>query len=439
MLITPKHLRLMKSHLSCSLLLTAIATLWLSPVIGQTANYNEEDVPEFSLPPLLSFEDGQPVTSAQDWPQRRKELLALFESHVFGAAPKAASQYQLNAKISQLIPEFLEDRAILKEIQLNFPDGSAPEQPTLNLLLILPKSAEQSPVPVFLGLNFWGNHTIHPDPRITITKSWMRPKKDWVEQHQATEQGRGQMAHRWPVSLLIEKGYGLATLFYGDIDSDVDDQFTKGIHQVIGKPNKDQWGSIGAWAWGLSRCLDYLIDNPQVEASSVAVIGHSRLGKTALWAAAQDTRFALSISNNSGCGGAALSRREYGETVKRITTRFPYWFNSKFASYGDQVSQLPIDQHQLLALIAPRPVYVASAVKDRWADPKGEFLALQAASPAWSLFNQKGIVADTPWPKANQPIHHDVGYHLRDGKHDLTLQDWQHFITFFTQQRTKAR
>ncbi|MEM6366614.1 MAG: acetylxylan esterase, partial [Planctomycetota bacterium] len=311
---------------------------------------------------------------------------------------------------------------------------------TMSMLVYTPRSAANKPCPLFLGLNFGGNHTVDPNPSIRITQSWVSNRRDeTTNRNQATSLGRGRAAKRWPIESIVDAGYGLATIHYSDIDPDFDDGFENGMHGLFRDwaydvPKLQRWGSIAAWAYGLSRAMDVLVDDPLVASDQVAVFGHSRLGKTALWAGAMDERFALVISNNSGCGGAALSRRAVGETVGKINRTFPHWFADEFNDYNENESELPVDQHQLISLIAPRPVYVASATKDRWADPKGEYLSALAASPVYRLFGLQGISSssrDDSMPPPDQSLQSGmIGYHLRSGKHDVTLYDWDQYIRF---------
>lgn len=389
------------------------------------ANYDEAKVPVYSLPDPLVKNDGSPVKTAAGWPARRAEILALFEEHVYGRTPDAARAAKLPAKVTQTIPDFLDGKATLKEVTLTLGEGV-----DLHLMLVLPNQAAK-PVPAFLGLNFRGNHSVHPDPRIALSTAWMRPDKDGnVVDNRSTEVSRGAAAGRWPLETIIGRGYALATIYYGDIDPDFDDGFENGVHAVFGKPDgPGAWGSIGAWAWGLSRGLDYLETDGEVDAKHVAVLGHSRLGKTSLWAGAQDQRFAIVISNDSGCGGAALSRRAFGERVGRINTSFPHWFCDRFLEYNGNEAALPVDSHELIALMAPRPVYVASAVEDEWADPKGEFLSAKHAGPVYALFGKTGVGIGEQ-PPVDSPAGDTVRYHVRTGKHDVTDFDWAQYLDF---------
>lgn len=386
-------------------------------------NYDEAKVPDYTLPDPLVMLDGSKVESVEQWPARRAEILELFAEHVYGRLPAAARNRKMEVGEVKTIPDFLGGKATVKEVALTLGERVA------TLMLVVPSSSAR-PVPAFIGYNFRGNQTLHADPRISLATSWMRPDKAGrVLGNRATEQSRGASAGRWPLEMIIDEGFALASIYYGDIDPDFDDGFENGVHEVFGKPGPDEWGSIGTWAWGLSRGLDYLVADADVDGAKVAVIGHSRLGKTSLWAGATDPRFALVISNNSGCGGAALSRRVFGETVERINTSFPHWFCDRFTRYNGNEGKLPVDQHMLIALMAPRPVYIASAVEDRWADPRGEFLSGQLAGPVYALFGLTGVGVEDQ-PPVGQPVGDHVGYHVRPGKHDVKEFDWRQYLKF---------
>lgn len=240
------------------------------------------------------------------------------------------------------------------------------------------------------------------------------------------------------MGLILRHGYSLVTLYYGDVDPDFDDGFKNGVHSLFPElqDRTDNWSSLGAWSWGLHRVLDSLENDSCVDHKKVIVFGHSRLGKTALWSGATDTRIAGVIANNSGCGGAALSRRRFGESVKRINSVFPHWFAKRHRDYNENEDACPVDHHMLIALMAPRPVYIASAVEDRWADPRGEYLATAFAGPAFELFGKRGLVSkdqldlDLTLPKLETPVGSDIRYHIRRGKHDVKRYDWIQYLDF---------
>jgi hypothetical protein len=298
----------------------------------------------------------------------------------------------------------------------------------MDLLIYLPAGAKKA-VPVFLGLSFSGIHAVANDAKVPLGTQWVRGVKE-----PAPESSRGSAAERWQVEKILAAGYGLATVDYNDIEPDFVGGMKYGIRPLFFKPGQsepaaDEWGAIAAWGWAASRAMDYLEKDKEVDGTRVALFGHSRLGKTALWAGAQDTRFSIVIANESGEGGAAISRRNYGERTQDLNTRFPHWFDGNFKKYSAREDEMPFDSHMLLSLIAPRGLYVASAEEDRWSDPRGEFLGAANASPVWELFGKKGI-GTMDMPGLHQPVGEHVRYHIRAGKHDVTAYDWEQYLKF---------
>jgi len=387
--------------------------------------YRETDVPAYTLPNPLLTSQGTPVTSAKAWTeQRRAEVLELFKTHVYGRAPLSlpkAIRFEVTDKSA------LNGQAIRKQVRMIFSDK--PGAPSPEILIYLPAAASK-PVPLFLALNFRGNHTIWPDSDIHLPQTLRNPGESLAAYRERLASSRGSVS-RFPVTTILSRGYGLATIFYKDLEPDDHKITDQGLrHTFATSKESEAWGAIGAWSWGLSKALDYFEADAHIDHKRVAVLGHSRLGKTSLWAGAQDPRFAMIVSNDSGCGGAALSRRHYGETVKRINTSFPHWFCDRFKEYNDNEAALPLDQHMLIALQAPRPVCVGSASEDLWADPRGEFLACQKAEPVYALLGVTGLGAAT-MPDLEQPVQAGtISYHIRSGKHDLTEYDWQRYMDF---------
>jgi hypothetical protein len=394
-------------------------------------NYDEAKVPQYVLPDVLVMRNGERVRHVRTWQGRRRpEILEIYRTEVFGRSP--GKPPHLKYEVASVDRQALGGRAIRKQVTVWFSEH--PGGPRMSILIYLPAGAKAS-VPVFLGLNFAGNQSVSTDPGIPLAEEWVRDRatQSMVKQV-AAEKSRGSQAAEWQLDQILKHGYGLATIYYGDIEPDFDGGIRYGIrplffHADQTAPAADEWGAIGAWAWGLSRALDYLEKDRAVDARHVAVIGHSRLGKTALWAGAQDTRFAMVISNDSGEGGAAIGRRDFGERTKDLNTRFPHWFCANFRKYNGHEDEMPVDSHMLLALIAPRPLYVASAQEDLWADPRGEFLGVMNASPVYELFGKPGIGTDQ-MPRVHQPIMHAVAYHVRAGKHDITAYDWEQYLKF---------
>jgi hypothetical protein len=376
--------------------------------------------------PLVRF-NGRRVTSEAEWSnKRRPELKALFQYYMYGYLP---APEPIRAKVDWRDRHAFGGKATLKEVNITFNGADAPE---IHLLLAVP-NARKGPAPVFLGLNFCGNHAVVRDPRVALPTGWVYANYPGVRNHRATDAGRGTQVDTWAIEQSIDRGYAVATCYSGDVAPDYPGA-REGVRVYLRKLGKVKsgphaWGTIAAWAWGLQRCVDYLCTDPDIDAKRIAVVGHSRLGKTALLAGAFDERIALVIPLQAGCGGTSPSRGKVGESVKQINTSFPHWFDGTFKDFNDRPDRLPFDQHSLIALCAPRPVLLANAVEDTWANPAGQFEMLRAAEPVYRLLGVKGLGVEK-MPPVNRLVGDRLAYYIRPGKHSMTKGDWKVFLDF---------
>jgi hypothetical protein len=387
------------------------------------------------LPDPLRSNSGAHITTVAEWQRvRRPELIELFTSQLYGRAPgKPAS---MTFRVFDTDATALGGKATRKQVAIYI--NGKPDGPRIDVLLYIPNRV-RGPVSAIVGLNFWGNHSINADPGIRITTSYLETGKNnpyvdlgCVTDNRATEACRGINARQWPLDSILNRGYALVTAYREDIASDVPaTRFSTGFHTVYPdwQNRPDNFGTIAAWAWGLSRIMDYLQTDRAIDGKRVAVFGWSRLGKAALWVGATDERFAAVLSNESGSGGAKLFRRGQGESIRRLCTVFPHWYSNNFRQYMDKDTLLPFDQHEVLALLAPRPVYIASAEQDKGADPIGEFESAKAASAVYQLFGRDGLPTTT-LPPLNTSVQGTIGYHIRTGGHDVINLDWHYFLQF---------
>jgi len=373
--------------------------------------YDESKVPPYVLPDVMLAGDGSRITTIDQWSKRRTELLELFRSQMYGRVPDAP--VDVKYEVLSEDPHALNGAATLRRVAIHV--ACQGREHSFTFALYLPNGVKK-PAPVLLLIDNRGHSTTRP--------------------------ARPDLNGFWPVEEIIGRGFGTASFYTSDVAPDNAQHFREGVIRVFEGDRAtrpaDAWGAIGAWAWGASRVMDYLANDPRVDPGHVAIIGHSRGGKTALWAAAQDDRFAAAYANASGCGGSSIARRKFGETVARINQHFPYWFCENYKRYNDRENDLPFDQHELVALIAPRPVYFAAMTNDLWADPHGSFLTLSAASPVYALWGESPFPADPMPPVGEQLIAGNRGWHMHEGKHDLILFDWQKFMDF-TNQAWKLR
>lgn len=400
------------------------------------------------LPDPLITRDGRRVTSPAQWNKiRRPELKALFQHYMYGHLPPAPKRLQVTRLAEN--PRALGGRATLREVRLDFGPADAPHG--LNLLVLTPND-RRGPVPVILGLNFCGNHAVLDDPAIALPAGWMPASCPGCEGNRATDAGRGRNAGAWDVAQVLARGYALATFYHGDLEPDYPDApegiraraAAGGWRGSLKRPDPTQrcpacperyergdydWATIAAWAWGCHRAVDYLVTDRRLDRRRIALFGHSRNGKTALLAAALDERIGLVLCHQAGCGGSAPSRGKVGESVRQINDRFPHWFNAAFKRFNDAPERLPFDQHELIALCAPRPVLLSNATEDQWANPDGQFEMLQAADPVYRLLGVPGL-AGAEKPPLGQLSAGWLGYFIRPGKHSTTPEDWRAFLDF---------
>ncbi len=413
---------IMQIALTTGVFLTAACACGAAAVIDK-----EEQVPPYTLPDPLVCQDGTRITDAQMWrDKRRPELLRLFAEAEYGRTLLGRPD-AMRFVVREEKRDARGGRATRLRVGVLFEGTEEGRQ--MELLVYLPNHVKGA-VPVFLGFNFDGNYTTTGELDIPLARHFaMGLYENRLVKNTPTEAGRGIHQEMWQYDLALERGYGVVTAGYGEIEPDADGCWKAGPRGLAPEPGAQDWGCLGSWAWAYSRTLDYLETNPRVDARRVALIGFSRLGKTALWAGAQDERFALVVSNNSGAGGVALSKRIFGETVEHLTSRLGRWFCSGFRQYAGNEGALPVDQHELAALIAPRPLLIASATEDLWSDPRGEFLSGAGADPVYRLLGTDGL-ACREMPEPGRLIESRIGYFLRAGRHDVTREDWLAMLSY---------
>lgn len=398
-------------------------------VAGFPVNYDENAVGSYTLPELLRLANGKKVNSAADWEKKRRpELLQLFESIQYGKMPGKPAA--LHFTVFDKGTPSLNNKAIRKQVTVYFTNDTGNYK--MDLLMYLPANA-QKPVPLLLNISFAAPNQITPDSvGVKVGSTWTKEGK----------QVKADQPSRFPkmdIEQFMDAGIGFATVYYGDIEPDFKEGIKYGIRGQYLKPGQttpaaDEWGAIAAWAWGLSRAMDYFETDKQIDASRIALQGASRLGKTVLWTGVHDTRFKMVMASISGEGGAAIARRNYGETIQHITdtSRYMYQFASNYHSYANHVNELPFDAHMLVALMAPRPLLLQTGSTDYWSDPKGEFLSATAAAPVYGLYKLAGPGPGSPMPAAGDTIlaMNPLGYYMHEGPHTVLPEDWKLFITY---------
>ena len=378
----------------------------------QDVIYDETKIPAYDLPPLLVTAEGNRVTRPEEWWNvRRPQIMSLFSNLIYGRVPDPQSPIQIEFEVIKSDPNFMDGQATRKDVEIRFMNDQGAAK---MLILVFVPNGHDGPVPAFLKHSFVG------------TKSSL---------FNAHPTKKGFLQNGWPLGSFFDRGYAFVAVYQQDLVRHNDVEFLRGIHPLFyadgqSFPKANEWGVLSAVAWGASRAMDYLETDEDIDASRVAVMGHSKMGKATLWTAAQDQRFAMAISAQSGCAGAALWRRRSGETLEKMVTRFPYWLCRNAWKFVNQEEDLPVDQHMLMALIAPRPVYVHSAIEDTWADPRGEYLSAYHAGEVYRLLGKKGLAHEASPGLGKAIVESDVGYHIREGGHSIEGYDWERFLDF---------
>ncbi len=407
-----------------------LAAVLLLPALALAAVPDPNSLPARpELTDPLTLVSGGAVTRLDQWELERKpELRRLFQEYMYGHFPTRPGTVEADVTFED--PSALGGEAVVREVELRF---GLPGMRPVRLLVVAPRH-RKGRVPVFVGPNFCGNHALLDDERISLPQGWMYPKYPGVEDNRATNAGRGKQFDVWNLDLAVSRGYGVATFYNGDVEPDV----AGAKDGIRAQYPKADWGAIAAWSWGISRAVDYLRLCPEFDPERIIAVGHSRNGKAAIVAAAFDERIALAIPHQAGCGGTAPSRGTVGESVERINTSFPHWFNARFKQFNRQPERLPFDQNCLVALMAPRPVLFSNAVEDTWANPAGQFEVLRGADPVYRLHGVRGLEYDV-MPEPGRLLFGRLGYYIRPGKHSMTRQDWHAFLDFADRQLPAAR
>ena len=383
------------------------------------------------FPDPLAMSDGSKVASKEDWLDKRKpELKELFQKHMYGRYPEVRAK--ISAKVLHEDEKAFGGAGTLREVELSV---GIKDCPPMYLLMAFPNERPKAGSPLFLGMNFSGNHTLTADDKIRIPTAWMYDNGPGVKKNRATEEGLGKAAKVWPLEQIVKAGYGVVTFYSGDVEPDIKDERT-GMRPLVlpyseGEQASDFTSRVMLWAWGIHRAVDYAVTQPEFNAKRIAAVGHSRLGKTVLLATAFDDRIAVAFPHQAGCGGTAPSRHSdaKAESVKRINTSFPHWFSGSFKAFNEDPSKIPFDQHSLLALCAPRPVLYSNATDDQWANPTGQFEMMKLATPVYKLLGVEGLGA-TEFPAAGKVLDSRLGYWIRGGKHEMNAEDWKVFVLF---------